>query len=384
MKPRVNLRWSDVAKDSIELAQLVDYYETYNRSEGKSPRTVEWYGEVLNSFVAWLKRQGKPTNLGSVDEMVIREFILALREKRWNGKMLASSTLNNRVRALRAFFSWLAREGYTDTNILANMKPPKVAQTIIEPLTVEEVDRLFSVINQKTVLGARNAAMVALLLDAGLRLSEMVNLKTQDVHLEQRYVKVMGKGAKERIVSFGAACQKILLHYYNHFRVEPAHAGIDNFFLTLDGYPLTEEAVQSLMVRLGRASGIKRLHAHLLRHTYATRFLLNGGDVFLLKQNLGHSTLAMVEHYRHIASREAALLSEPFSPLDRMNLKEMRRQRRNHNGYDGVYPNAGFQRSNGHNGDNGLDKSPKGRSKGSPIPPQPRRASSRGHSQRKA
>ena len=93
----------------------------------------------------------------------------------------------------------------------------------------------------------------------------------------------------------------------------------------------------------------------------------------------------MVEVYRHIASREAALLSEPFSPLDRMNLKEMRRQQRNHTGYDGVYPNAGFQRGNGHNGGNGSGKAPETLSKRSFIQSQqPRRASLRGRNPRKA
>lgn len=113
---------------------------------------------------------------------------------------------------------------------------------------------------------------------------------------------------------------------------------------------MNKAAIISLIKRLAKTAGIPRLHPHLLRHTYATSFLLNGGDVFLLKQNLGHSTLAMVEHYRHIASREAALLSETFSPLDRMNLKELRRNRRIRNNDGPVYPNAGFQRRLDHDG----------------------------------
>lgn len=193
MKVRKNFRWSDVAKEGIGLEDLVKYYETYHRSEGSSPKTVKWYREVLASFVGWLKLQEKSTKLGSIDQMDVREFILFLREKRYHGRALSSSTLNNRVRALRAFFSWLNREEYTDTNILANLKPPKVAEILIEPLKVKEIDMLFSVINQKTVLGARNAAMIALFLDTGLRLSELINLGSSDVHLEQRYVKVMGK-----------------------------------------------------------------------------------------------------------------------------------------------------------------------------------------------
>ena len=116
-------------------------------------------------------------------------------------------------------------------------------------------------------------------------------------------------------------------------------------------FSMETEAVTSILDRLAKKTSIERLHAHLLRHTYATRFLLNGGDIFLLKQNLGHSTLAMVEHYRHIASREAAILSETFSPLDRMNLKRFRRFRGNHNGvYGAIYPNAGSRRNNSHRG----------------------------------
>jgi integrase/recombinase XerC/integrase/recombinase XerD len=232
-----------------------------------------------------------------------------------------------------------------DHHLLGDLKPPKTDEILIEPLTPEEIDRLFGSINQNTALGARNTAIMALFLDTGLRLSEVASLMESDVHLEQRYVKVMGKGRKERIVPIGATCQKALLHYYHHFRVEAAHTGIDSFFLTLDGYPMTQDAISSMMERLARASGVTRLHPHLLRHTYATRFLLNGGDVFLLKQNLGHSTLAMVERYRHIASREAALLSETFSPLDRMNLRELRHHRRKHNGHEPIYPNAGFRRN---------------------------------------
>ncbi len=332
-------------KSDFELSRLIWIYETHNRSEGKSPSTVQWYNEVLNRFLAWLQSEDKTTCLGFIGEMEVREFILYLQEKKRNGKQLSNNTLNNRVRALRAFFSWLAREGYTEENLLARLRPPKVAQKVIEPLTPEELDKLFRKINANTLIGARNTAILALLVDTGLRISELVSLNVQDVHLDRRYIKVFGKGAKERIVPLGALCCKSLLRYYNHFRVEPAHAGIDAFFLTQDGYPLATVGVKSMMVRLAKTAGIPRLHAHLLRHTYATSFLLNGGDVFLLKQNLGHSTLTMVEHYRHIASRQAAVLSQPFSPLDRMDLKELRRHRGNHKGeFKGIYPGAGMKR----------------------------------------
>lgn len=353
MKTRRNTRWEEMEKGHIELSRLIQHFEAFNKSEAKSPRTVEWYNQVLRMFLDWLTAQGKQTKMAAISENEVREFIIYLRERRVNGKPPSAHTISNRVRALRAFFSWLAQKGYTEGNVLADLRPPRTAPTVIEPLTPVEVNSLFSCINQNTALGSRNGAIIALFLDTGLRLSEVANLKESDVHLDQRYVKVMGKGGKERIVPLGTSCQKALLHYYHHFRPEPAHSGVDSFFLSLDGYPMAPDAISSMIDRLAVASGVRRLHPHLLRHTYATSFLLNGGDVFLLKQNLGHSTLAMVEHYRHIASRQAAILSETFSPLDRMNLKELHRHRRTYDGNGPVYPNAGFQRRNGHNGNRG-------------------------------
>ena len=118
--------------------------------------------------------------------------------------------------------------------------------------------------------------------------------------------------------------------------------------MTIDGYSMTSTAIRSLMKRLAHSSGVTRIHPHLLRHTYATMFLLNGGDVFLLKQNLGHTTLSMVQQYIHIVAQTAAVRSQGFSPLDRMNVSDDRRfshKFRKGNNSDGhVYPNAGAKR----------------------------------------
>jgi len=319
-------------RSGIELSSLQQYYEAWCRSEGMSAYTVSWHREVLRQFHDWLVTEGRPTSLGMLGEAEARGFITSLRERLHRGRPLSGNTVNNRVRALRAFFSWLAREGYTDTHLLANLKPPRPVEKVIETLTQEEINRLFSKLDQNHTLGARHAAELTLLLDAGLRVSELAGLKVQDVHLDSRQVKVFGKGSKERIVSIGTSCQKVLMRYYFNFRGQPAHPGVESFFLTQDGHPVTVSAVQSWMVRLGKATGIKRLHPHLLRHTYCTNFLINGADVFLLKGNLGHTTLTMVERYRHIASRQAALLSQAFSPVDRMNLSQLNRNRGRGNG----------------------------------------------------
>lgn len=338
------VRWEQMDKSGIELSVLIQHFEVHNKTEGKSPRTVKWYNDVLGMFLGWLEEQGLPTDLKHIGENEARQFILYIQGRPGTKGPTSTHTVANRVRALKAFFGWLARKGYLLDDPLKELKQPKTLNQVIEPLTQEELDRIFSAMNPNTALGARNTAIVSLMLDSGLRLSELITLKETNVHLQDRYVKVVGKGSKERIVAFGVACQRALLHYYHHFRIEPAHPNVDTFFLTIDGYPMAEEAIKSMMDRLGVASGVKRLHPHLLRHTYATQFLLNGGDVFLLKGNLGHSTLTMVEHYLHIASRSAAVRSQSFSPLDRLNIKDSRRfrhsfNRDNMNGH--IYPNAG-------------------------------------------
>ena len=337
---------------NLDITTLVNHFEVHNRTEGKSPRTVGWYNEVLGLFLDWLTKNGLSAELDQIGEHAVRSFVLHLQQRPGRtGNLQSSHSVNNRVRALRAFFSWMARKGYTETNRLKDMRPPKTVERVIEPLKEAEIAAILNSINTGTVLGARNYAIVSLMLDTGLRLSETASLKVDDVHLEDRYVKVLGKGSKERFVAFGATCQRSLIDYSMQFRVEPAHDRVVEFFLGIDGYPLSPAGVKSFITRVGRSAGVPRLHPHLLRHTYATSFLINGGDAFLLKQNLGHSTLSMVQNYLHIASRIAAVRSQSFSPLDRLNVQRDRRFRHGfREGHDRagmngrVYPNAGRRR----------------------------------------
>lgn len=158
------------------------------------------------------------------------------------------------------------------------------------------------------------------LLDTGLRLSEVAGLRMADAHIDEGYLKVMGKGAKERIVPIGSVAQKILLRYIYHFRSARLAAEDDRVFLTLEGRAMSDDAVQLMIRRLAQKSGVRRLHAHLCRHTFATNYLVNGGDVFTLQQILGHTTLEMVKRYVNLASAHVRVQHRKFSPMDRINL----------------------------------------------------------------
>ena len=337
-----------VGTEKLDLGKLAERFEVHNRSDGKSPRTVEWYNQALDIFTEWLTEEGMSNRLDDIGEDEVRLFVLHLQRRKGLWGDASSHTVNNRVRALRAFFNWLYRQGYTECHRLENLKPPKVRQKEIEILTDEEIERVFASVNPNTAMGARNTAIYSLMLDTGLRLNEVATLRYKDVHLEGRYVKVLGKGDKERIVAFGANCLKALSNYANHYRMENEEQKADTFFLCIDGYGMTPDALRSLTERLSKAAGVPRLHPHLMRHTYATRFLLNGGNVFLLQQNLGHTTLAMVQRYVHIASRMAAQVSQDFSPLDRFEMRGTRRFRHSFtaDAWQGrIYPNANAGRS---------------------------------------
>lgn len=211
-----NWRWEDVEKDSIELSSLTRHFELYNRTEGKSAKTIRWYNLSLKQFHRFLIESEKSTSLGDLAEPEVREFILYLQEKRrWQdnpyvpnhrGK-LAAISIQTYIWALRAFFNWLYKEGYTSENRLAKLKPPKAPTKVVQILTQEEIAKVLGYINPNTASGARNYTILILFLDSGLRCSELRNVEQEDVNIGGGYLKVMGKGSKERVVPFGATCR---------------------------------------------------------------------------------------------------------------------------------------------------------------------------------
>jgi site-specific recombinase XerD len=208
--------------------------------------------------------------------------------------------------------------------VLARLKIPKAPQKLIEILTVIEIDRLLKNRDPLTEYGSRNIAILVILLDSGIRVSELCDIELTNTHMEEGYLKVMGKGAKERLVPIGGSAQKALWRYIIHFRPQPS-PGNNRLFLTIEGEPLRPNAVKHLLKRWGENAGVPRLHAHLCRHTFATNFLINNcGDVFRLQQILGHTTLEMVRRYIHLASVQTMVSSRPASPLDRMGLETLR------------------------------------------------------------
>jgi site-specific recombinase XerD len=312
------------------LVELIEYYEVCNRAEGKSYRTIGWYSANLKRFRNYLNSRHLSESLDTIDKKVLREYVLyLLKRNRFENhpytpvrtEPLSTATIHGHVRTLRAFFSWLVDEGLTEENIAKDLKPPKLVKKAVSTLSDEEIIAILHTLNLNNHYEARDLTIFMLLLDTGLRIGELVSLKMEDVHMGEDFVKVMGKGKKERIVPIGNNAQKALQRYLFRYRTRPAHAGIENVFLSIHGTALTENSMKLMFARLGQRSEVQRLHAHLCRHTFATRFLVNGGDVFTLQQILGHSTLEMVRHYVNLASNDVIIKHQRCSPLDHLNLR---------------------------------------------------------------
>jgi site-specific recombinase XerD len=313
-----------------KLSELIEYYEVCNKAESKSTKTISWYSANLKNFRNYLKNRHLSGSLDHIDTKLLREYVLyLLKRKRFENhpytpakpELLSTATVHGHVRTLRAFFNWLVSEGLAQTNPAKDLKPPRITRKVISTLSDEEIGAILNTFSISPS-DARNQTLFMILLDTGLRIGELVNLKMDDVHIDEGYLKVMGKGKKERIVPIGNNAQRALQRYIFRFRPKLTNHLTDNVFLSASSKALTENSMKLMFTRLAKRSGVCRLHAHLCRHTFATKFLINGGDVFTLQQILGHSTLTMVSHYVNLASSHVAIQHQKYSPLDRINLRK--------------------------------------------------------------
>jgi site-specific recombinase XerD len=162
---------------------------------------------------------------------------------------------------------------------------------------------LLGIIDTKSPTGFRDWTIILTLLDTGIRVSELTELKLENVNLAQRCLKIRGKGNKERIVPIGISVQRAIAKYTNKYRPSPTYPLSGNLFLKRDGMPLTPNRIESIIKRYASKAGIQgvRSSPHTFRHTFATTYLRNGGDVFTLQLILGHETLYMVRNYVNLA-----------------------------------------------------------------------------------
>jgi len=316
-----------------DIEQLIKGFRIFCLAERKAPKTIAWYISKLNYFKVYLQERGQGADITSITVHDLRTFIVHLQTDVTVGannpyrpvtdQPLSPCTVAGYARVLKLFFNWLEREGYTDENPAHHLRAPKESQEVVQTFSDDQIQRLLAAIDSRSMSGFRDLCMLLLLLDTGIRLSELVTLQLPNVDLEGGEIKVRGKGDKERIVPIGANVQKALWKYVRRFRPQPAHPNIQNLFLSASGYGLSGSRVYHIIKRYGDRAELQgvRCSPHTFRHTFAKNFLLNGGDLFTLQKILGHSSLDVVRLYVNLATEDVKIQHRKYSPVDLMRLK---------------------------------------------------------------
>lgn len=295
----------------INLSDLFSEFLQEQRFRNNSARTLEWYHNNVGMFLSWL---------GSVDVADLTlcnykeycNFLLYTYQS--HGKNLKSSSVNSHIRAVKAFYNYCISEDYIE-DFSRKLKVPRIDKDEKIPLSDDEISLLLSSFDNSR-LSFRNYCWCVLMLDSGLRRGEILNLHIGDVDFKMRCMLVTGKGRKQRLVPIGNLSYDCLSRYIAFFR--SSCSASDLLFVDRFGNPCTVNAIKQVFQKLKKQTGIQRLHAHLLRHTFATNYLFDGGDLETLRLILGHSDLQVTMMYLHLAQNKKMLLSKHLSHLDKL------------------------------------------------------------------
>jgi len=260
-----------------------------------APRTVEAYRRDLDTLADWLGRSP-----GSVEREELERYLAELR-----AAGLSGATIARRVASLRSFFRHLVLIGAADSNPAAELELPRRIRRLPRALSPAEAERLIDAAAGTTPRALRDCALVELLYGAGLRIGEALGLEKGGVDLDQRLVRTIGKGNKERVVPVGRQAVEALRRYLGRGRPHLDRRHRPELFLNAQGGPLTRAGAFLILRKLAAKAGLEpeRIHPHLLRHSFATHLLEGGADLRSVQEMLGHADLATTELYTHVTDR---------------------------------------------------------------------------------
>lgn len=274
---------------SASLVELGKSFARHLRAEGKAARTVTLYGMSVTMFCDWLTARGTAPTVDAFTRENVREWLANLAEDR------APGTVRTRYRGLHRFAGWLVDEEELPDNPMRTIAQPVAKAPAVPVLSDEELGALLKACRGKTFADRRDEAMIRVLLDAGIRVSELCTLTVDSVDLDNGMALVTGKGDKVRPVYFSTRTVAAL-DRYARARASHRHAYLPTFFLTERGGLSTDGARERIRVR-GNVAGIDGLHPHRFRHTFAHDFLMAGGQERDLKRLAGWTSDVMLERY---------------------------------------------------------------------------------------
>ncbi len=290
---------------------LQDYKHYLKLERGLSRNSIENYTLDVEKLMLFLEDNDYTISPVSIEKETIQEFIYSISKK------VNARSQSRIISGLRSFFNYLVFEDYRQTNPLDLIESPKIGRKLPDTLSTKEIDELILAIDLSKPEGERNRAIIETLYSCGLRVSELITLKLSDLFFEEGFLKVTGKGNKQRFVPIDQQTIKFINIYKNEIRT---HLKIENefrdtLFLNRRGKQLTRAMIFTIVKQLAERTGLKKsISPHTFRHSFATHLLENGADLRSIQLMLGHESITTTEIYMHIDRRHLSEVINKYHP----------------------------------------------------------------------
>ncbi|MFK5889363.1 MAG: site-specific tyrosine recombinase XerD [Flavobacteriaceae bacterium] len=290
---------------------LHDYRLYLKIERGLSQNTIASYSRDVKKLIGFLEDNDMSISPLKINETHIQEFIYHC------AKLINARSQARLISGLRNFFDYLVFEDYRDRNPTQLLESPKIGRKLPDTLALKEIDLIISQIDLSTKQGERNKAMLETLYSCGLRVTELITLKISDLFFDEGFIRVLGKGNKQRFVPINTLNQKYINTYIKDIRrhIDVQKGFEDTVFLNRRGRQLTRNMIFMILKDLTTKAGIKkRISPHTFRHSFATHLLENGADLRAIQQMLGHESITTTEIYMHVDKSHLKKVVQQFHP----------------------------------------------------------------------
>ena len=292
--------------------QAINDYKNYLLLErGLASNSISAYVHDINKLISYLEENKMAISPVTITSEVLKAFIYNV------SKEINPRSQSRLISGLKSFFDYLIFEDYRKINPLELIETPKIGRKLPDTISTEEIDLIIKQIDLMHPQGERNRTIIEMLYSCGLRVSELVNLQLSDLFFEEGFIRVIGKGNKERFIPVNEQIIKYVNLYITHNRklIEPQKGFEDTLFLNRRGKKLTRNMIFTIIKNLTIKSGIdKKVSPHTFRHSFATHLLENGADLHAIQQMLGHESITTTEIYVHVDRSYLKNVIEKFHP----------------------------------------------------------------------
>ncbi|MBT8254069.1 MAG: site-specific tyrosine recombinase XerD [Flavobacteriaceae bacterium] len=290
---------------------LTDYQHYLKIERGLSVNTVQNYALDVNKLIVFLSDNNIDKSPTQISAEILQQFIYSI------AKSVNARSQSRIISGLRSFFDYLVFENYRADNPMDLIESPKIGRKLPDTLSVDDIDSLIAAIDLSSPQGERNRAILETLYSCGLRVSELTHLKISDLFFDEGFIKVTGKGNKQRFVPIAPSAQRYITIYKDQLRnsiaVDKQYE--DTLFLNRRGRQLTRAMIFTIVRQLAEKIGLKKtISPHTFRHSFATHLLENGADLRAIQLMLGHESITTTEIYMHVDNRHLKDVIHKFHP----------------------------------------------------------------------